>query len=48
MSYLLVFGGLLGISLYLDLSVMLSAGIILVGMTIWAALVNRKLPIPKW
>ncbi len=48
MSYLLVFAGLLAVTLYFDLSVALSAGIILVGLTIWAVLLNRKLPIPKW
>ncbi|WP_158545554.1 hypothetical protein [Bremerella cremea] len=48
MSYLLVFAGLLGISLYLDLSIALASGIILIGLTIWAVLMNRKLPIPKW
>ncbi len=48
MSYLIIFAGLLGLSLYLDLSVPLGAGIILTGLTIWAILLNRKLPIPKW
>ncbi|WDI44655.1 hypothetical protein [Bremerella sp. P1] len=48
MSYLVVFAGLLGLTFYLDLSAMLSAGIILIGMTIWIVLMNRKLHIPKW
>ncbi|WP_158265540.1 hypothetical protein [Blastopirellula marina] len=48
MSYLLVFASLLAVTLYFDLSVALSAGIILVGLTIWATLLNRKLHIPKW
>lgn len=48
MSYLVVFAGLLGVTLYLDLSVMLSAGIILIGMTLWIVLMNRRLHIPKW
>ncbi|WP_158262406.1 MULTISPECIES: hypothetical protein [Pirellulaceae] len=48
MSYVLVFAGLLATTLYLDLSFVFSAGIILAGMTIWAVLLNRKLPIPKW
>ncbi|WP_158261217.1 MULTISPECIES: hypothetical protein [Pirellulaceae] len=48
MSYLVVFAGLLGVTLYLDLTVMMSAGIILIGMTLWTVLMNRKLHIPKW
>lgn len=48
MSYLLVFAALVGLTLYLDLSVALSAGVVLIGMTVWAILMNRKLPIPKW
>ncbi|MBA2117961.1 hypothetical protein [Bremerella alba] len=48
MSYLVVFAGLLGLTLYMDLTIIMSAGIILVGMTIWAVLMNRKLHIPKW
>lgn len=48
MSYLVVFAGLVGAAVYLDLSLMLSAGIILIGMTIWFVLMNRKLHIPKW
>ncbi len=48
MSYLVVFAGLLGVTLYLDLTIVMSAGIILMGMTIWAVLMNRRLNIPKW
>jgi len=48
MSYLVVFAGLLGLTLYLDMTIVMSTGIILVGMTIWAVLMNRKLQIPKW
>ena len=48
MSYLIVFAGLLGVTLYLDLTMVMSIGIILMGMTIWAVLMNRRLNIPKW
>ena len=48
MSYLVIFAGLVGVSVYLDLSLTMSSGIILLGMTIWAILMNRKLHIPKW
>lgn len=48
MSYLVMFAGLVGVTVYLDLSLMMSAGIVLLGMTIWTILMNRKLHIPKW
>ena len=48
MSYLLIFVGLLGLTLYMDLGIALGAGIILTAETIWAILLNRKVPIPKW
>lgn len=48
MSYLLIFAGLLGLTLYMDLGFALGAGIILTAETIWAILLNRKVPIPKW
>ena len=48
MSYLVIFAALLGLVLYFDLSMALSIGVIVTGMTVWAVLMNRKLPIPKW
>ena len=47
-SYLVILAGLVGVTLYYDFSFALSAGIILTGMTIWAILVNHKVPIPRW
>lgn len=48
MSYLLILAGLVGVTYYLDLDLLLSSGIILSGLTLWAILLNRKVPIPKW
>ncbi|MEX0792872.1 MAG: hypothetical protein WD045_07020 [Pirellulaceae bacterium] len=48
MSYLVVLAGLLGVTLYYDFNFALAAGVILTGMTIWAILVNHKVPIPRW
>ena len=48
MSYLVVFAALVGVTVYLDMALPMAAGIILIGMTIWAVLMNRKLHIPKW
>jgi len=48
MSYLVILAGLVGLCFCLDLSLPLSAGIILVALSIWGILMNRKLSIPKW